>query len=292
LLKEYYLGLIQQGDAPCEIWCKVKLAKTGSNGDVVKMIQHLLSHGGYNNKYLGGGMKGGCGKEWQKCDGKYRKHTKDAVLEFQRKYSGLKDDGIVGYDTLSKMCEALKVANSADNSKQILCKQQCKCDDIGQRPPRLDNEDPIVPPGVGEYVPTGKDCATIVACIRQMGSSEGHGDKWYKFIKCLGKFKDKIFPPKQKDKPFEDPLGECNPKHCLSGKPKTSTKYSYTSVISYYYDPITGKCKSFPVGAAPFHNLKQCEKCCKGKGQFSRKPSGWPGGKIPGTGFPYGEPKW
>lgn len=206
LSEAYEGGLIQQDDAPCEIWCKVKLAKTGSNGDVVKMIQHLLAANGFNEKYVGGGMNSGCDGKWQHCDGKYRKHTKDAVLEFQRKYSGLKDDGIVGFDTLTVMCKNLKPSN--DNTGNFgLCKQQCKCDDIEQIPPRLDNEDPIVPPGVGEYVPTGKDCATIVACIRQMGNNDKYN--WIPFLKCLGKLKDKIFPPKQKDWPRIGICGDC-----------------------------------------------------------------------------------
>ena len=57
LSESYEGGSIQVDDVPCDIWCKKKLAKSGSNGDVVKMIQHLLSRGGYNPKYSGGGLR-------------------------------------------------------------------------------------------------------------------------------------------------------------------------------------------------------------------------------------------
>ena len=262
VLTEQRAGIIQQQDTDfCLIVCDVKHAKYGSNGEMVKKIQHLLAANGFNEKYVGGGMESGCDAEWPTCDGKFRKHTKDAVIEFQKAYN-LKADGIVGPLTLKKMCEVLKNAD--------IC-PDCKCDDIKQRPPRLDNEDLILPspinddiPGVGEYVPTGKDCATIVACIRQMGNNDKYN--WIPFLKCLGKLKDKIFPPREKDNPFEEPFG-CNPLHCLSGKPKTNTSLKYRAVITYYYDPITGKCKSFPVGAAPFRSLKQCQRCCEGKRQ-------------------------
>ena len=42
LSESYEGGSIQVGDEPCDIWCRKKLAKSGSNGDVVKMIQHLI----------------------------------------------------------------------------------------------------------------------------------------------------------------------------------------------------------------------------------------------------------
>jgi hypothetical protein len=128
LLGEAYSGIIQNCDVPCDIWCKIKTAKSGSNGDVVKMIQHLLFNGGYNENYSGGGMTGeSCKGKWQHCDGKFRGHTKDAVIEFQRAY-GLTPDGIVGYDTLSKMCEELTPSYYTSNF--TLCEKQCRCGDI------------------------------------------------------------------------------------------------------------------------------------------------------------------
>jgi len=292
LSESYEGGAIQQQDKPCDIWCKIKLAKTGSNGDVVKMIQHLLSHGGYNNKYLGGGMEGGCGKEWQKCDGKYRKHTKDAVLEFQRKYSDLKNDGIVGYDTLSFMCEALKVANSADNSKQILCNKQCKCDDkqnqndapplsgdpVRKRPiigdefppekfvddgnwwdvitdPLEDIWDWIITPAPGDGNSEGKNCDKVNDCVKYaMGKDIKN---WEFFLACIGK---KIKNPIQKDNP---PLKEGCPKGaCGKGEPDTKMGYRYPAVMTWYSDKWDKGCKSYPVGAAPFTSKKQCEECC------------------------------
>ena len=125
----YEGGIIQQGDVPCHIWCQQKLAKVGSNGDVVKMIQHLLFNGGYNKKYSGGGMTGdSCKGKWQHCDGKFRKHTYDAVLEFQRDHADLTNDGVVGYQTLAKMCEVLSPNQYTSNF--TLCERQCRCNDI------------------------------------------------------------------------------------------------------------------------------------------------------------------
>ena len=58
--ESYEGGSIQVGDVPCDIHCKRKLAKSGSNGNVVKYIQHLLAANGFNQKYQGGGMNSGC----------------------------------------------------------------------------------------------------------------------------------------------------------------------------------------------------------------------------------------
>ena len=64
-----YSGIIKKGDDICEIICKRKIAKYGSSGDVVKMIQHLLDSNGFNKEFKGGGMKSGCSKEYPSCDG-------------------------------------------------------------------------------------------------------------------------------------------------------------------------------------------------------------------------------
>ena len=65
IITEQYSGIIKRGDVPCDIWCKRKSAQEGSRGDVVKMIQNLLSSGcgdigPYNAEKLGGGINEGC----------------------------------------------------------------------------------------------------------------------------------------------------------------------------------------------------------------------------------------
>jgi hypothetical protein len=102
IMEKYEGGLIMAGDDLCEIECERKIAAYGSNGDVVKEIQHALSKCGYNTKYEGGGMKQGCGEDKKNCDGKFREHTRDSVKEFQRE-NGLTVDGKVGSDTLKKL---------------------------------------------------------------------------------------------------------------------------------------------------------------------------------------------
>lgn len=115
--ESYDYGLIQEGDELCDIICKRKIAAYGSNGDVVKEIQHALSKCGYNIKYEGGGMNTGCAKDKNDCDGKFRQHTRDAVKEFQ-KANGLIVDGKVGYNTL----KALEEEGCIDLP-------ECKCDE-------------------------------------------------------------------------------------------------------------------------------------------------------------------
>ena len=48
-LNESYV-LITYQDTICEIICKEKVAKYGSKGDVVKMIQHILNVNQFNVK--------------------------------------------------------------------------------------------------------------------------------------------------------------------------------------------------------------------------------------------------
>jgi hypothetical protein len=226
LTESYEGGSIQKGDKPCDIWCKIKLAKSGSNGDVVKMIQHLLSVGGFNEKYVGGGMSNECIGKWQYCDGKYRKHTKDAVMEFQRKYK-LKVDGVVGYNTLSKMCEVLNPSAAADFQFN-LCQQQCKCDKKQKDKDIRDDRKIDTPIGGGDEGswwdiiknPIGdigdiwdiiigdnpkKHCEQVNYCIKKsMDKKQGN---WEFFLRCIGK---KI------DHPITNP----NPKKGCKGCPK------------------------------------------------------------------------
>lgn len=155
--KLYSGGLIQQGDDVCEIICKRKYAAFGSNGEVVKMIQHLLGANGFNPKYSGGGMKTGCDTEYPSCDGKFRKHTSDAVKEFQRKYN-LTDDGAVGADTLKAMCDNLKFTNSL--SKDNFCK---KCDCDKQNTEDNDNDTDIIQDIDMEIL--NIDCNILKRCV-------------------------------------------------------------------------------------------------------------------------------
>jgi hypothetical protein len=128
VLNEAYSGIINRGDDICEIICKRKLAKSGSNGDVVKYIQHLLAHNEFNTEYGGGGMGKECADLYEGCDGKFRRHTKDAVKEFQRRYK-LSVDGVVGYNTWKAMCDNLEFTESLP--KKEFCKD-CQCNEQDQ----------------------------------------------------------------------------------------------------------------------------------------------------------------
>ena len=126
-INEGYMGLISYDDTMCEIICKRKVAKYGSKGDVVQMIQHLLYINQYNTKYSGGGMKGDyCYSDWRECDGLFKNQTKTAVEEFQR-FAGIKVDGVVGYETWKAMCSKLTFSKSLPKDKFCL---QCPCDDF------------------------------------------------------------------------------------------------------------------------------------------------------------------
>lgn len=102
LITEATLPNIQEGDELCDILCGRKQAKFGANGDVVKKIQNALNKCGFNVEKQGGGINQGCGKDWTKCDGKFRKETTKAVKELQSAM-GLTPDGSVGYKTLTAL---------------------------------------------------------------------------------------------------------------------------------------------------------------------------------------------
>ena len=201
LLKEQRADIIQQGDTDsCLIVCDTKHAKIGSNGLIVKQIQHALADGGFNVPRGGGG----------------RTHTRNAVKEFQKKYK-LTPDGIVGPLTLKIMCEKY-----GGNVGGGMC-PDCKCDDNTQRPgdpPKDTDKDPekrfpdidIYNPNIGD-----KECGTIVSCLRKVmtgtpGMSAVGTNKWELFLKCIGKLKDKVFPPKKN-------IGKCKgcPKYVWYG---------------------------------------------------------------------------
>jgi len=276
LLTEKVSSTVQQGDTWCDIICKRKIASVGSNGDIVKHIQHALAkgcgdYGPYNPTKGGGGMSESCSIEYTGCDGKFRKETKKAVEEFQKDANtyhkkGLKVDGIVGANTLKAMCDILGCSLTKEACGKCNCnedkKQLPKKDDPGQLP----DEDSD---WIGyKYNPEWDkiDCTTLIGCMQRVILTHPTKGTWNAFLQCIGKLKDKIFPPKQKDKSISEGCRDTAGNNlCLRGEPKTKPGMYYTQVISYYYNPVTRKCESFPVGVAPFHNLKQCQKCCEKK---------------------------
>jgi hypothetical protein len=274
--ESYEGGSIQVGDVPCDIHCKRKLAKSGSNGDVVKYIQHLLAVNGFNPKYQGGGIGLECGDLYQGCDGKYRKHTKNAVIEFQRKYK-LSVDGVVGYDTLNKMCEVLK-PGSATRKETLeaynkLCIKQCQCKKLSSDEPFPKRKSPIKGPNIDfddidVYNPINKvKCGTLKSCVykyiltdRGVASIVGRKVDYEGFIGCLG-LKDIDIPRKpKKGCKSDDGRDICNiiPDDIPFGRPTIS-------VMGYYYDPSKGKCVSVSGGSAPFRQMEKCRECCERK---------------------------
>ena len=218
LLTEGRAGSIEKGDTDtCLIKCNIKHAKYGSNGEIVKKIQHLLGNNGFNEGAQGGGIKKGCLEEWSACDGKFRSETRKAVEEFQRQYN-LSIDGVIGPKTLDKMCEVLKFTNSL--SKDDFCPFQCNCDDIDDENPGKSG-DPIDGPGVpitgDEDIPKlgeidvdirDEQCGDIFMCIKKINtSSQTIGDRWKAFMECIKRIKG--LPPIQDDKPIRDRKGKC-----------------------------------------------------------------------------------
>jgi len=199
--QSYGGGIIQEGDVPCDIWCEIKYAARRSRGDVVKMIQHLLArgcgdYGPYNPDNMGGGMNKGCAENWENCDGKYEKETKQAVEEFQREYQ-LDIDGKVGIDTLTALCSiCYGPVSPKDSAAYILC-QKCPC--LQEEDIIIDGIDDVIDnidcDGDGECdfddwcedVCDGdhwNDCERIKACLYY--ASRKDGEHWHYFIRCMG----------------------------------------------------------------------------------------------------------
>ena len=175
-LNESY-GLITNQDTICEIICKEKVAKYGSKGDVVKMIQHILNVNQFNVKYAGGGMNGEfCYKDFRKCDGLFKKETKTAVEEFQGSTVHLQVDGVVGYETWKAMCSNLTFTDSVPKDK--FC-AECPCDDNGQNDFNdKDDFNPIVD-GKPDW-----DCESLKDCVNKY--IYGGAVQDYKgFFKCI-----------------------------------------------------------------------------------------------------------
>ena len=160
-LNESY-GLITYQDTICEIVCKEKVAKYGSKGDVVKMIQHILNVNQFNVKYAGGGMNGDfCYKDYKECDGLFQIQTQTAVKQFQKKY-GLMVDGVVGFDTWEAMCRELTFTESVPQDK--FC-TQCPCDDNGQND--FNDKDDFNPIKGDERYDMDWDCEALKHCVRK-----------------------------------------------------------------------------------------------------------------------------
>lgn len=204
VLNESYTGIIKRGDDICEIICKRKLAQYGSTGNVVKMIQHLLDANGFNTEYEGGGMEAGCSKEYPVCDGLFKRHTRDAVKEFQRRYK-LTVDGIVGYNTWKAMCDNLEFTLSLP--KEDFCKE-CQCnkqrDGSGREIPTpnpIDDRGPI-----GRDPIDRVDCKKLKACLRKFINSEKAGTRpdIEGYLECIGDLLEEVSPIKDIPKPKED----------------------------------------------------------------------------------------
>lgn len=173
-LNESY-GLITYQDTICEIVCKEKVAKYGSKGDVVKMIQHILNVNQFNVKYAGGGMNGDfCYKDYKECDGLFQIQTQTAVKQFQKKY-GLMVDGVVGFDTWEAMCRELTFTESVPQDK--FC-TQCPCDDNGQN-----DFNPIKG---DEGYDMDWDCEALKNCLKKYIYSSPLPD-WSGFLECISK---------------------------------------------------------------------------------------------------------
>jgi hypothetical protein len=172
LNESYSGGIIQRGDDICEIICKRKLAMYGSNGDVVKMIQHLLYVNQYNTKYSGGGMNGDwCYSDWTKCDGVFKNQTQTAVEEFQSK-NGLTVDGKVGYSTWKAMCESKIFIFSKSLPKNVFCKV-CNCKDKEEWARGKDKRDGTLPDDLDDFIIDPIkiidtiDCKNLKDCVKK-----------------------------------------------------------------------------------------------------------------------------
>jgi len=171
VIKESYLPNIVEGDDLCDILCYRKQASYGSNGEIVKQIQHALARCGFNTDYKGGGMIKGCEDDHTKCDGKFRKETKKAVEDFQKTQDGLKADGVVGPETLKKLQE-----------KGCIKLPECKCEDKKSFSYPADKQEWWKL--IGKNDSKFGDCTKINACLYNV-LKNNTGFSWEKFLKCM-----------------------------------------------------------------------------------------------------------
>ena len=266
LLGESYSGIIKKGDDSCEIRCKRKLAKNGSNGDVVKYIQHLLAANGFNPKYKGGGMGLECSDSYEGCDGKYREHTKDAVIEFQRKYKS-SVDGVVGYNTLMKMCEVFKPLSGTQietvKSYGLLCKD-CFCNKQDQPIGGEDRDEKDIPSPTDDSIVDELeiiDCEDLKYCVgKHLYQTSPDILAFYRCVSEKVGLTDE--PPKDQRQGCTDSAGNNLCKMIPEPIPQGRMT---TAVMGYYYDPSKGKCVSVSGGPAPFRQMDKCTECCQRK---------------------------
>ena len=253
-----YSGIIKKGDDICEIICKRKIAKYGSSGDVVKMIQHLLDSNGFNKDYKGGGMKQYCNSEWPSCDGIFKKHTKDAVEEFQTKFK-LSIDGVVGYNTWKAMCDNLKFTGSLPKPK--FCKD-CDCNnkDYQTDNPIGDLKDIDIyekdDNRLGDiFCEDLRDCVNKYIFVKNPTQTPDISG----FLKCVsgknGSFTDQ---PVKSGCVTSTGSSLCGiiPKKIGDGE-------MATAVMGYWYNPITKRCEQNRGGYAPFSQMGKCNECCR-----------------------------
>ena len=176
IITEQYSGIIKRGDVPCDIWCKKKSAQEGSRGDVVKMIQNILSSGcgdigPYNAEKLGGGINEGCIENWTDCDGK------------------------VGWNTLNSLCGYCYGSGSfKDSAAYSLCQKECDCEQQGTDGIQdvIDNIGDVDIDDWSEVIVESEgdkwnNCERIKACLYY--TSRKNKEYWHDFLECMeGKF--------------------------------------------------------------------------------------------------------
>lgn len=182
-LNEARYDLIQQGDDLCDILCGRKVAAYGSNGDVVKQIQSALAKCGHNVENEGGGINQGCKDDYKNCDGKFRKETKKAVESFQKGFSGLVVDGVVGPETLKVLGEKCIQLPNCDCENQIE-KDVIQTDEWWLK--------------IGIDNPNYGDCKYINACIAQALNNTANRFSWEDFLSCMKSKIGVTYPKKGK----------------------------------------------------------------------------------------------
>jgi len=201
LLKEQKVSkIIQKVDEDiCLILCKIKIASVGSRGPIVKAIQNALykivgDWGGYNPQIegksgYGGGMSPDCGSDLKTCDGIFKKFTKAAVKLFQedynkRKNGSLKPDGIVGFNTLTALCDV-----------GLIDCPQCACVDVKKQYESTRKKDDQTSGGGGSKKTRGSgfdalDCDVIKKCLKAALTAKERDiiapTALYKLKDCIG----------------------------------------------------------------------------------------------------------